>query len=326
MARRTCRGLGLAVVAVCLGASAARAGEPVAGVEVGPAIPISTFKKTADVGGSIAPFLGYRFAGERFAISLLGQPQFVGFRTTVNKDPDSDITSLFIFTAGPRFSLIDEDKEVFLSAQGGLYSDLTGPLNDNAGGYAIAGGFNYDLSPDTVVGLFLRRDEASMPAARGSNDNLTFLTTGFSFQHRFLPPPPVVAEVPPPPPPTPAPTPAPVKKKIVLRGVHFDFDKASIRAEDRPILDEAVNTLKEYGTIAIAVDGHTDRVGTEQYNQKLSERRANAVADYLADHGIARSRMTIEGFGESKPVASNDTADGRAQNRRVELRVTSEAE
>ena len=324
MARQTWRWLGLAVVVVCLGAPVARAGEPVAGVDVGAAIPISTFKKTADVGGSIAPFLGYRFAGEGFAISLLGQPQFVGFRTTVNKDPDSDITSLFVLTAGPRFSLIDEGKEVFVSAQGGLYSDLTGPLNDNAGGYAIAGGFNYALNPDTLLGLFLRRDEASMRAARGSNDDLTFLTTGLSFEHRFLPPPPVVAEVPPPPPPAPAPP--PVKKKIVLRGVHFDFDKATIRAEDRPILDEAVNTLKEYGTIAIAVDGHTDSVGTDQYNQKLSERRARAVAGYLADHGIARSRMTVEGFGESKPVASNDTADGRAQNRRVELRVTSEPE
>ena len=130
---------------------------------------------------------------------------------------------------------------------------------------------------------------------------------------------------PPPPPPAPAPAPPPVvpmKEKIVLRGVHFDFNKANIRDDAKPILDQAVATLKEHGSIAITVVGHTDSVGSDDYNEKLSLRRASAVRDYLAAAGVDASRMTVEGKGESSPVASNDTADGRAQNRRVELLVT----
>jgi OOP family OmpA-OmpF porin len=108
---------------------------------------------------------------------------------------------------------------------------------------------------------------------------------------------------------------------MVLRGVNFDFDKSNIRADARPVLDEAAQTLKEYGDVRISVGGHTDSRGTDQYNQALSVRRAKSVADYLAARGVARSRMQIDGYGESRPVASNDTDDGRAQNRRVELTV-----
>ena len=133
---------------------------------------------------------------------------------------------------------------------------------------------------------------------------------------------------PPPPPPAPAvaeaPPPAPppvMKKKIVLRSVHFDFDKAAIRADAKPILDEAASTLKDEGDVSVVVAGHTDSIGTDQYNLKLSKRRAEAVKQYLVGQGINASRLTVEGFGESQPVASNDTADGRAQNRRVELNV-----
>ncbi|HVN86558.1 MAG TPA: OmpA family protein [Candidatus Binatia bacterium] len=132
---------------------------------------------------------------------------------------------------------------------------------------------------------------------------------------------------PPPPPPAPvaAPAPAPpVKKKIVLRGVNFDFDKSNIRSDAAPVLDEAVSTLKEASTINIAVEGHTDGMGSDEYNQKLSLRRANAVREYLGGHGVSDSRMSVEGFGKSKPVASNETDEGRAQNRRVELRVVGE--
>jgi outer membrane protein OmpA-like peptidoglycan-associated protein len=119
----------------------------------------------------------------------------------------------------------------------------------------------------------------------------------------------------------PPPTPAPIKKKIVLRGVNFDFDKSNIRPDAVPILDEAAKTLKEYGDVTVSVDGYTDSIGTEEYNQRLSVRRANAVKEYLEKQGVAASRMTARGFGESNPVATNETAEGRAQNRRVELIV-----
>ncbi|MFN8626757.1 MAG: OmpA family protein [Candidatus Binatia bacterium] len=140
------------------------------------------------------------------------------------------------------------------------------------------------------------------------------MTYHFTAAQEAPPPPAPVAQAAPPPPP-------PTKKKIVLRSVHFDFDKATLKAEAKPILDEAVQVLKQEGSVDIIVEGHTDSVGTDQYNLGLSRRRAETVRTYLVEHGIARSRITAEGMGESKPVASNDTADGRAQNRRVELHV-----
>ena len=122
------------------------------------------------------------------------------------------------------------------------------------------------------------------------------------------------------PPPPPAPTPE-VKQKIVLRGVNFDFDRAEIRDDAASILDEAARILGENTDVNVSVEGHTDSVGTEEYNQSLSERRAAAVQDYLAGAGVGADRLSTKGMGESDPVASNDTGDGRAQNRRVELKT-----
>ncbi len=121
--------------------------------------------------------------------------------------------------------------------------------------------------------------------------------------------------------PTPEPLPPPSSKRIVLRGVHFDFDKSELRTDSRPTLDEAADTLKENTDVHIMVEGNTDSQGTEIYNERLSVRRAEAVFRYLVNRGIAPERMEVVGYGESKPVASNDTEEGRAQNRRVELHV-----
>jgi OOP family OmpA-OmpF porin len=107
----------------------------------------------------------------------------------------------------------------------------------------------------------------------------------------------------------------------VLRGVNFDFDKSNIRPDARPVLDEAISVLKSEGGVAVIAEGHTDAKGTDTYNQKLSERRANAVKEYLVRGGIPTSRIRVVGYGESRPVASNDNEEGRAQNRRVELRI-----
>lgn len=131
-----------------------------------------------------------------------------------------------------------------------------------------------------------------------------------------VPPPPVVAEAPPPPPP-----PAPVKKRIVLRGVNFDFNKSNIRPVDVPVLEEAVSTLKAENLPGVTAIGYTDAIGTDAYNLKLSERRADSVKNWLVDHGIPASKITAMGRGKADPVATNETADGRAQNRRVELKV-----
>jgi OOP family OmpA-OmpF porin len=132
----------------------------------------------------------------------------------------------------------------------------------------------------------------------------------------------VAAPPPPPPPPPVVPAPAPVvEKKIVLRGINFDFDKSNIKPEFTPVLDEGVDILKANPDAKIVIGGHTDSVGTDAYNQKLSERRAQSVLDYFAKKGIDKNRMKAVGYGEAKPIADNKTKEGRALNRRVELQV-----
>ena len=113
--------------------------------------------------------------------------------------------------------------------------------------------------------------------------------------------------------------PPPVKEKMVLRGVHFDFDKSKIRSGDAAVLDEAATTLKGNPGVTVDVNGYTDAIGSEKYNQKLSERRAASVVSYLVKAGVPESQLTPRGFGKTNFVATNDTAEGRAQNRRVEL-------
>jgi len=111
------------------------------------------------------------------------------------------------------------------------------------------------------------------------------------------------------------------KEIIKLNGVRFPHDSAEIIPSDIPILDKAVATLKRRSDINVEVAGHTDSSGSDAYNQALSARRAESVKNYLQSHGISASRLTSKGYGESAPIASNATKEGRAQNRRVELRV-----
>ncbi len=108
---------------------------------------------------------------------------------------------------------------------------------------------------------------------------------------------------------------------MTLNGMNFAFDSSVIDSQSARIMDQGVAALNEAKTVDIHIEGHTDNIGTEEYNQKLSERRANAVRDYFVSKGIAAARLTAEGVGESRPVASNTTADGRSENRRVELHV-----
>jgi len=112
--------------------------------------------------------------------------------------------------------------------------------------------------------------------------------------------------------------PAPVMT-LVLEGVNFDFDKAVIRPQDYAKLDKDVDTMKAWGDVDVEVAGHTCSIGTDEYNLGLSLRRAEAVRNYLVSKGVSADRLTVRGYGESRPVASNATREGRAQNRRVEL-------
>jgi outer membrane protein OmpA-like peptidoglycan-associated protein len=103
--------------------------------------------------------------------------------------------------------------------------------------------------------------------------------------------------------------------------VLFDFDKSDLTAAARSQLDELTGKLSHANVASIRVVGHTDSVGTEAYNQGLSERRAGSVVEYLLTQGVAPAKLTSEGEGESQPVADNETDEGRAQNRRVELHI-----
>lgn len=126
----------------------------------------------------------------------------------------------------------------------------------------------------------------------------------------------VFADAAPQPPP---PAEDPCADVVRLRGVEFGFDKAEIRPEAAVVLDVAVEHLQACRNWEVLVAGHTDATGPEAYNQRLSERRAEAVKRYLVEHDIAPGRIRTQGFGESQPIATNTTREGRARNRRVEL-------
>ena len=105
------------------------------------------------------------------------------------------------------------------------------------------------------------------------------------------------------------------------RTILFDTGKSSIKAESTSVMVDIIQILNEYPTAKFTVEGHTDSVGSEATNQKLSESRANSVRDFLIDKGIAADRLSAIGYGESKPIATNNTRAGRAQNRRVEINL-----
>jgi len=146
----------------------------------------------------------------------------------------------------------------------------------------------------------------------------------------FVPPPapaPAPARVvqappPAPPAPAPAPKPMPVSEKVTFSArTLFDFDKSVLKPEGRAALDELLGKLQGMNTEVMVAVGHTDSIGTDGYNQSLSVRRAEAVKAYLVSKNIEASRVYTEGKGEKEPVADNNTADGRMQNRRVTLEV-----
>ena len=107
----------------------------------------------------------------------------------------------------------------------------------------------------------------------------------------------------------------------MLRGVNFAFDSAEIDSASSVVLDAAADQLNECRNVSVLVEGNTDSIGTDAYNQGLSERRAESVRGHLVGRGVSASRLTAVGYGESRPIASNDTDEGRALNRRVELKT-----
>lgn len=139
---------------------------------------------------------------------------------------------------------------------------------------------------------------------------------------------PVVAPPPPAQPPAVAPTPVPVpvakptsEKVTYAADAFFDFDKSVLKPEAKSKLDDLVSKTGDINLEVIIAVGHTDSVGTDAYNQKLSVRRAEAVKAYLVSKGLEKNRVYTEGKGKKQPIADNKTAEGRAKNRRVEIEV-----
>jgi outer membrane protein OmpA-like peptidoglycan-associated protein len=104
-------------------------------------------------------------------------------------------------------------------------------------------------------------------------------------------------------------------------GVTFDFNSAALKPQFYPALDQVAATMAEYNQTIVEVSGHTDNIGSDAYNQRLSEQRANSVANYLTGKGLVRERFEVVGMGERSPVADNASDSGRTANRRVEIRV-----
>jgi outer membrane protein OmpA-like peptidoglycan-associated protein/opacity protein-like surface antigen len=184
--------------------------------------------------------------------------------------------------------------------------------------------------------------------------DLWALNLGFEYLFGGPPPAPVAAAAPPPPPPPPPPSPPPppppsdsdgdgvmdgsdqcpgtpagarvnaqgCEQQLVLRGVNFPNTTATLTPQDALILDSVVDILAKRPAFDVEIRGHTDGSGSEEHNLDLSQRRADAVRDYLVSKGIPADKLTAVGKGEAEPIADNDTADGRAQNRRVTLEFT----
>jgi len=194
-------------------------------------------------------------------------------------------------------------------------------------GIGLRSEFSENLSMRTQFAGRYDNDRRTFDRSDGFVDWMVSIGLTYTFGERPRPP----APQPPPepraiePPSEPAPAPPPPVPEVLFEfdaTVLFAFDSADLRDEAERELDEAVDVLRPRDEIVlIEVAGHTDSMGPEDYNQQLSEQRAQAVADYLTDRGIERDRMRVVGYGESRPRVSNDTPENRQLNRRVVLSV-----
>ena len=213
-------------------------------------------------------------------------------------------------------------------------------------GYQGGAGVGYDVTPHLTVSAdyrYLQSNRGSLNVGLGSpvdaryRANTAMIGVRYSFGSAPAP-----APLPPPPPPpvayAPPPPPAPVchppagfqvdanchiiEQKLIMRSVDFEFNSAQLTAPSQQTLDGVASALSAQPELAVDVRGYTDSIGSAVYNKKLSQRRAESVKAYLASKGVATGNLKAEGFGKADPIASNDTAEGRAQNRRVEFVVT----
>lgn len=327
--------LGVLAALIAVAAAPVRADEPdyempgrfFGGVDVGVMQPVNAFNNYTQTGGLLAPFVGYKLFQDRdkqLNIGLLAQGQFIaaGSQACGNCIFGRNDETVYGLggTIGPRVSVPIGPTETYAMWGVGFIEGLTNPsaLAQGSWGWSTGGGINYSLNDNVMIGPFGRYNIFYQYAH--DIGYVRYVTAGLGVTIQESPAK-QVAAAPPPPPPPPAAAPAPVKKKIVLRGVNFDFDKYNIRPDAVPILEQACSILKQDPNIDVVCRGYTDGIGTVAYNLTLSDHRANAVRDWLVKCGVQAKRLTSKGFGKSDPVATNATPEGRAQNRRTELVV-----
>ncbi|MFN5325101.1 MAG: OmpA family protein [Bacteroidota bacterium] len=208
---------------------------------------------------------------------------------------------------GPRLTLLkgrvyDEKSGESLEAKLEIINNVTGEkvteINSNSatGSYMVSlpGGINYGISV-TSKGYLFNSVNVNMPD-----------TTGYTEVEKDVP----LKRV-------------EVGTTIVLNNIFYDFDKSTLRDESKSELNRLAELLLQQESIKIELGSHTDSKGTEEYNMRLSQARAQSVVDYLASKGVALSRLVAKGYGESKPISSNETDEGRQLNRRTEFSILS---
>jgi len=207
-----------------------------------------------------------------------------------------------------------------LFAAAALSSGASAQVAAADGGNRLDNWVNADRSQVWMNGTreYCWRDASWTPAtaAKGCDGALVVQAPAPAPMMAPAPAPAPMAKPPAPPPPPPAAT-----KVTYAADAFFDFDKAVLKPEGKAKLDDLVDKVKGINLEVIIAVGHTDSVGTDAYNQRLSVRRAEAVKAYLVTKGIEKNRVYTEGKGEKQPVADNKTAEGRAKNRRVEIEV-----
>ena len=220
--------------------------------------------------------------------------------------------------------------------------------------YQAGAGVGFDLSRHLTLALDYRRlwsnraayhdDPANLAPVAGAYEHSYLAETAMlSLRYHFGSEPAPVVHALPPPPPAPAPAPpavvaAPpcvppagfqvdancriIEQTVIVRAVDFQFGSAQLTLPAQRTLDELAEALRVQSGLQLEVRGYTDSVGPDAVNLRLSQRRAEAVTSYLVDRGIVAARLSAHGYGKADPVASNDAAEGRAQNRRVSFHVT----
>ena len=251
------------------------------------------------------------------------------------KNTGYDADAMYFFTRNPDFSPFIE------GGLGGVNSDNGSSQNNFAGNVGV--GFMRWMN-DIAIRADLRyrhiNNVSSAINGMSFTPNDWILSAGLVIPLGAKPAAPL-------PPPEPAPAPAPVAEapapvapapvvaptpvvdtarpavhsKLVLEGSHFTINKASLRPSGKQKLNKNAADLKKYPDMNVEIVGYTDNIGTAKYNLKLSKKRAETVKKYLESKGIAADRMTTKGFGKEHPIATNQTAAGRAKNRRVEIEI-----